>query len=108
MSPVLLSLMEMSLVMLLMMEMSLVLTTWLQCQNQGNCHPVTGNCHCPMGWTVSWNIKIEPLAEPCGLTYLCTNAHVSVSFLHVCPFAGRGVCKPLPFWHLPPRLQVST
>ena len=108
MSPVLLSLMEMSLVMLLMMEMSLVLTTWLQCQNQGNCHPVTGNCHCPMGWTVSCHIEIKPLAEPCGLTYLCTNAHVSVSFLHVCPFAGRSVCKPLPFRHLPPRLQVST
>ena len=43
----------MSFVMVLMMEMSLVLTPWLQCQNQGNCHPVTGNCHCPMGWTVS-------------------------------------------------------
>ena len=25
-----------------------------QCQNQGNCHPVTGNCHCPMGWTVGF------------------------------------------------------
>ena len=47
-------------------------------------------------------------AEPCGLAYFCTNAHVSVSFVHVCPFAGRGVCKPLPFRHLPPRLQVST
>ena len=53
-------------------------------------------------------IEIKPLAEPCRLTYLCTNAHVSVSFVHVCPFAGRGVCKPLPFRHLPPRLQVST
>ena len=31
-----------------------VLTMVLQCQNQGNCHPVTGNCHCPMGWTVSF------------------------------------------------------
>ena len=53
-------------------------------------------------------IEIKPLAEPCRLIFLCTNAHVSVSFVHVCPFAGRGVCKPLPFRHLPPRLQVST
>ena len=40
-----------------------VLTMVLQCQNQGNCHPVTGNCHCPMGWTVSfWYNWIETLS----------------------------------------------
>ena len=33
---------------MVMMTMTIV----FQCQNQGNCHPVTGNCHCPMGWTV--------------------------------------------------------
>ena len=75
---VLFSMMEMSFVMVLMMEMSLVLTTWLQCQNQGNCHPVTGNCHCPMGWTVSCNIEIKPL-----LLYECRALWVDL-FLHKC------------------------
>ena len=37
----------------ILINMSLVMVVLLQCQNQGNCHPVTGNCHCPMGWTVS-------------------------------------------------------
>ena len=48
-----------------------VLTMVLQCQNQGNCHPVTGNCHCPMGWTVSfWYNWIET----CTLSYCCMKA----------------------------------
>ena len=75
---VLLSMMEMSSVMVLMMEISLVLTSWLQCQNQGNCHPVTGNCHCPMGWTVSCYIAIMPL-----LLYECRAMWIDLS-LHNC------------------------
>ena len=27
-----------------------------QCQNGGSCHPVSGKCYCPKGWTVSTKI----------------------------------------------------
>ena len=58
------------------------------CQNQGNCHPVTGICHCPMGWTVSCVPRVSQSEST-----LC------------CP--GRGVRQPLPHRHLPRGLQAA-
>ena len=44
------------------------------CQNQGNCHPVTGICHCPMGWTVS--CVLSPLSLDSLESTLCDQGEV--------------------------------